>query len=172
MKETRGKHERTTGLKGYGVGVLENRGVVPGGAGTREVRTWYCALPSRRRCFRALFPLHRPHGKKIMPAGFATQRGKTKDAPDNRGYARHALGGDALQFEVPANPAVCVEESAKRHQAGVKSRLAGFAAPRQDARDAQEIVQYRPPFGTPAIRTAANRTAYEARADGSTPRQE
>jgi len=94
-----------------------------------------------------------------MPAGFATQCRKIEDAPENPGRARYALGSDALQFEVPANPAVCVEESAERHQAGVKSRLAGFAAPRQDAREAQEIVQYRAPFGTPAIRTVANRTA-------------
>jgi len=143
-----------------------------GSAGTREVRTWYCALVARRSCRRTLFPPHRPHGKKIIPAGFTTQCRKIEDAPENPGCARYARGRDALQFEVPANPAVCVEESAKRHQAGVKSLLAGFAAPRQDARKAQEIVQYRPPFGTPAIRTVTNRTAYEPRADGNTPRQE
>jgi len=82
------------------------------------------------------------------------------------------LGRNALQFEVAANPAMSIEQGAKRHQAGVKSQLAGFAAPRQDSRKTEEIVQHRPPLGTPAVRTVTNGTAYRAGADWRSPRQE
>jgi len=73
---------------------------------------------------------------------------------------RHALGGDSLQFEVAANGAVGVEQKTKRHGARVKSGLAGFAPPRQDARETQEMVVHRPALGTPAVRSMTNRAAY------------
>jgi len=53
---------------------------------------------------------------------------------------RHALGGDSLQFEVAANGAMGVEQMTKWHGARVKACLAGFAPPRQDTRETQEMV--------------------------------
>jgi hypothetical protein len=54
----------------------------------------------------------------------------------------------------------------------MKSKLAGFAAPRQDARETEEIIEHRPAFGTPAVRTVTNRAACRAGADRLSPRQE
>jgi hypothetical protein len=68
-----------------------------------------------------LFSTQRSHGKKLMPAGFAAKRREPEDPSEHRRHARHVFAGDALQFVVPANPAVRVEEAAKRHRAGVKS---------------------------------------------------
>jgi len=73
---------------------------------------------------------------------------------------RHAVGGDSLQFEVAANRAVGVEQMTKWHGARVKTRFAGFATPRQDARETQEMVVHRPALGTPAVRSMTNRAAY------------
>src|SRR5436853_5059523 len=104
-----------------------------------------------------------------MPAGCAAQRREPEDAPKDGRHAWHMLGRNVLQFEVAANPAMSIEERAKRHQAGVKSQLAGFAAPRQDSRETEEIVHYRPPLGTTAVRTMTKRTAYRAGADRLSP---
>ncbi len=112
----------------------------------------------------------RSYGKKLVPAGFAAQRGDSQKASDDGCRAGDALCRDALQFQVAADSAVRIQESAKRHQARVKSRLAGFAAPRQDATETEEIVQHRAASGTPAIRTVANRTARRAGSDWLSPR--
>src|SRR5260370_27796836 len=58
-----------------------------------------------------------------------------------------------------------VQKSAKRQQARMKSRGAGFAAPRQDSRDTQQTIPHRPALGTPDIRTATKRTACPAGCD-------
>jgi len=120
----------------------------------------------------SLFSSQRSHRKKLMPAGFAAQSREPEDSPEYRCPTRHTRGRDAPQCEVAANPAMGIEEGAKWHQAGVKSRLAGCTAPRQHARETEEIVQHRPASGTPAVRTMANRTAYRAGADRFSPRQE
>jgi len=78
---------------------------------------------------------------------------------------RHALGGDSLQFEVAANRAVGVEQMTKWHGARVKTRFAGFASPRQDARETQEMVVHRSAFGTPTVRSMTNRAAYRPGSD-------
>src|SRR6266478_8236687 len=108
----------------------------------------------------------------LMPAGFAAQSREPEDSPEYRCPTRHTRGRDAPQCEVAANPAMGIEEGAKWHQAGVKSRLAGCTAPRQDAHETEEIIQHRPASGTPAVRTMANRAAYRAGADRFSPRQE
>ena len=143
-----------------------------GVAGFVEVRAWYLALLALLSPHRTLFPSQWSHGKKLVPARLAAQRRKPEDPSENRSCARHALGSDALQFEVAANPAMREQECTKWHQAGVKSHLAGRAAPRQDPRETKEVVQRRPAFGTPVLRTLANGTAYQAGADRFSPQQE
>jgi hypothetical protein len=68
-----------------------------------------------------LFPAQRSHGKKLVPAGCAAQRGEPEDTPGNRSYTWHTLGRNALQFQVAANPAMSVEEGTKWQGVSVKS---------------------------------------------------
>src|ERR1700694_6252041 len=78
-----------------------------------------------------LSPPQRSHRKKLMPAGFAPQSREPEDSPEKRCPTRHSRGRDAPQCKVAANPAMGIEESAKWHHAGVKSRAAGCTGPRQ-----------------------------------------
>ncbi len=142
-----------------------------GVAGFVEVRAWYLALLALLSPHRTLFPSQWSHGKKLVPAGRAAQRRDPEDPPENCCRAGHMLRRDALQFEVAANPAMGIEKRTKRHQAGVKPFRTGFAAPRQDARDTEEIVLHRPASRTTASRTVTNRAAYRAGADLFSPRK-
>lgn len=139
--------------------------------GTQLVRYWYRALLAWRGGCGPFFLAQRPYGKKLMTAGFAAQRGEPEKAPEVRGDAGNVFCGDALQFQVAANSAMRVQKRAKRHQARVKSRHAGFAAPRQDASETEEIVHRRPAPGTPGIRTMTNRAACRAGSDRFSPRK-
>ena len=137
-----------------------------------RVRFWSRLLLALRGRHGPLFPSQRSHRKKLMPAGFAPQSRESEDPSEYRCSTRNTRGRDAPQCEVAANPAMGIEERAKWHQACVKSRPAGCTAPRQDARETEEIVQRRPASGTPAVRTMTNRAAYRAGADRFSPRQE
>ena len=109
-------------------------------------------LLALRRRDRTLFSPHWPHGEKFVPARRTSQRRYSQNTPQYRCHAWHVLRGDSLQFKISANPAVRVKKAAEWHSAGEKSRSAGFAAPRQCTGEAEEIVQHRPAFGTPATR--------------------
>jgi hypothetical protein len=172
-RRVEGKRKRKQAGKGTVGGVPQKGRIVPRRRGLRRyvLGTGWVLLSWRGRRARR-FPLQRAHGKKPMAAGFAAQRGESEDSPENRGHARHARGGNALQFQVAANPAMRVQQRAKRQQAGAKSRRARPAAPRQDPRDAEEMVLHRAPFGTPAVRAVTNRAAYRAGADRLPPREE
>jgi len=122
-------------------------------AGNRVQLTIERTLLAGRGSRRSVFASQRSYRKKLMSAGHAAQRREPEDSPKDRSHARHMRGRNVLQFEVAANPAMSIEERAKRHQAGVKSQPAGFAAPRHDSRETKEIVRHRPPLGTPAVRT-------------------
>src|SRR5260370_35385688 len=65
-----------------------------------------------------------------------------------------------------------VKQNAKRQKPRVKSRPASFAAPRQDAPNAEEIVSHRPALGTPAARTMARRAVNRGGPDRLSPRQQ
>ncbi len=107
-----------------------------------------------------------------MTAGFAAQRPQSQDPPKSRSRARHTISGDALQFQVAAIRAMGVEPSAKRQKPRAKSRLASFAAPRQDARGAEQKVLHRSALGAPDARSMARRTANRGSPDRLSPCQE
>src|SRR5260370_40395210 len=104
-----------------------------------------------------LFVSQRPQRKKFMPAGFATQRWKPENPPERPRHHLHTFRGDALQCEVAANLAMRIPHGAKWNRGRVKSCLARFASPRQDARDTEEIVEHRPAPGTPGVRGVTDR---------------
>jgi hypothetical protein len=106
-----------------------------------------------------------------MPARVTAQRREPQDATEKSGDAGNVFGRDAVQFQVAANSAMRVQKCAKRHQPRVESRRARFAAPRQNSRNAEEIVHQRPALGAPGIRTMTKRTACRAGFDLCSPRK-
>jgi len=113
-----------------------------------------------------------PHGKKFVTARSATQRRQSQDPPKSRGRAGHTIRGDALQFQVAAIRAMGVKQNAQRQEPRAKSRPASFAAPRQDARSAEEKVPHRSALGTPDARSMARRAVNRGGPDRFSPRQE
>lgn len=84
----------------------------------------------------------RPYREEFVPAGHATIRRYSEEPPDDGCLARDMLSGDALQFQVAANSTVGIQQIPKGSAAFAKSRLARIATPRQNAADAEEIVNY------------------------------
>ena len=82
-----------------------------------------------------------------MTAGIAAEGGKAEEAAEEGGPAGDVFGGDALEVGTAANATVCVKGDAKRGGARVKAGFAGFAAPGQNVRDAEEIVHHRASLG-------------------------
>jgi len=111
------------------------------------------------------FVVQRADGEKLMPARRASKRRQLQEPPQNSGDAFHALRRNTLQFEVAAHSAMRIEERAEWDRPRVESRLAGFAAPRQNSRKTKEIILHPSAFGAPAIRGMAQRTTDQAGVD-------
>ena len=109
------------------------------------------ALAAVRRGHRAFFAAQRSNGEKFMPAGLAAQRGNSKQSANERRRARNSLRGDPLQFEIAANPAVCIEQRPEWQRPGVKPRFARFAPPGKNADKTEEMVHYRAALGAPSF---------------------
>src|SRR5579859_1769126 len=110
-----------------------------------------------------------PYGKEFVAAGDTTVGRKSHLSAKERCLTRDMFCRDALQFEVAAGSAVRVQQIPKRNASAAKSRFARFAAPRQNAADAQQIINDCPPAGAPEFRTAACWTDELVRLDFRSP---
>jgi len=79
-------------------------------------------------------------GEEFVAAGIAAQGRETEQAAHEGEEAGDMFRSNALQFGVAAVRAVGVEREAKRDGAGVEALFAGFAAPGENAAEAEEIV--------------------------------
>jgi hypothetical protein len=60
-----------------------------------------------------LIVAQRPQGKEFVTAGFATQRGDSKQTSRDGSQTRNVFGRDTLQFKVAAISAMGIEKGAK-----------------------------------------------------------
>jgi hypothetical protein len=67
-----------------------------------------------RRYLFWLFPPHRPREKKLMTAGLTPQHRKSQNSPEEGHHTWYVFRGNALQFEVAADPAMRINNVAQR----------------------------------------------------------
>ncbi len=125
------------------VRLLADMRTTPDRQQTRRLPRIYCEKCGLDRGAAALSSLERTQSEKLMPAGFAAQRGQSENTPKGRRHPVDVIRRNALQVEVTADGTVCVKQMVKGNCPRVKTRLAGHAAPRQHVRGAEQIVERR-----------------------------
>lgn len=135
------------------------------------VPAWYLRTLTVLGCsFFLVFPPERPYGEEFVPAGHAAIRRYSEEPRDHCYTAGDMLGGNPLQFKIAADPAVGIHQIPKRSLPPAKPRFARFAAPRQDAAEAQQIVNDCPSPGATEFHTSTPWTNELRRLDLRSPR--